>query len=89
MRLVITTGLCLFCLVGFTQSKPQPSSSSSNEERKESTKAVTETLEIKSIVPSVKEVERKRESAPQPTIERSKEMLERKKQAPMLNEPQQ
>ncbi len=38
---------------------------------------------------SVKEVERKRESAPQPTIERSKEMLERKKQAPMLNEPQQ
>jgi hypothetical protein len=88
MRLLITICLCLSGLVGFTQSKPQSSSSSSTEERKERTKAVTETIEMKSTVPSAQKIERKRESAPKRSIERSKEMLERKKQAPLLNEPQ-
>jgi len=89
--IVLSSAFVLISVGGFGQNKADAASSSaidkiSGKELKVETESVTVTKPTSTPTNSISQ---RRENAPVNTIQRSPEMLERKKKAPLLNEPQQ
>lgn len=86
-NLILTIGLTCFGFYGYTQEKAVPSANKA-ETTQANVKVITDKSALKIASPAPNAVEKKRSAAPAKKVKRSAEVIEKKKTAPLLNEPQ-
>ena len=84
--LILTVSLVSFSLFAFSQEKTEPATNKA-ETTQASVKVVKDKTALKAISSSPNTVEKKRHADQTRKVERSAEMIEKKKTAPLLNEP--